>query len=36
VEGIIQDLAIVCALLVPVILLLLKKNEPGAAPAGAH
>ena len=33
---IIQDLAIVCALLVPVILLLLKKNDPGAAPAGAH
>ena len=33
---IIRDLAIVCALLVPVILLLLKKNDPGAAPAGAH
>ena len=33
---IIQDLAIVCALLVPIILLLLKKNDPGAAPAGAH
>src|SRR6266568_466479 len=33
---IIQDLAIVCALFVPIILLLLKKNDPGAAPAGAH
>ncbi len=33
---IIQDLAIICALIVPIILLLLKKNDPGAAPAGAH
>ena len=33
---IIEDLAIVCALFVPVILLLLKKNDPGAATAGAH
>jgi len=33
---IIQDLAIVCALFVPIILLLLKRNDPGAAPASAH
>jgi MFS transporter, DHA2 family, multidrug resistance protein len=33
---IIQDLAIACAVLVPLILLFLKRNEPGAAPAGAH
>jgi MFS transporter, DHA2 family, multidrug resistance protein len=33
---IIEYLAIVCALLVPLILLLLKRNDPRAAPAGAH
>jgi DHA2 family multidrug resistance protein len=33
---IIQDLTIVCALFVPIILLLVKRNEPAAAPAGAH
>jgi DHA2 family multidrug resistance protein len=33
---IIQDLAVVCAVIVPLVLLLVKRNEPGAAPAGAH
>jgi hypothetical protein len=33
---IIQDFPMVCAPFVPVILLLLKKNDPGVAPAGAH
>jgi MFS transporter, DHA2 family, multidrug resistance protein len=33
---IIEDLAIICAFLVPLILLLLKRNDPRAAPAGAH
>jgi hypothetical protein len=32
---VIQDLALVCAVFVPLILLFLKRNEPGAAPAGA-
>jgi DHA2 family multidrug resistance protein len=33
---IIETLAIICAVFVPLILLLVKKNEPGGAPAGAH
>ena len=33
---IIETLAVVCALFVPLILLLVKKNEPGGAPVGAH
>jgi DHA2 family multidrug resistance protein len=33
---IIEILAIVTAVIVPLILLFLRKNEPGAAPAGAH
>jgi MFS transporter, DHA2 family, multidrug resistance protein len=33
---IIEDLALVCAVLAPLVLLLLKRNAPGAAPAGAH
>ncbi|HTP25878.1 MAG TPA: DHA2 family efflux MFS transporter permease subunit [Anaeromyxobacteraceae bacterium] len=33
---VIKALVIVSALLVPLILLLLKKNQPGGAPAGAH
>lgn len=33
---IIRDLAVVCAIAVPLILLLVKRNEPGAAPAGSH
>ena len=35
-KRIIEDLAIVTAILVPLILLFLRKNKPGAAPAGAH
>ena len=34
--SIIENLAIVCAVFVPLILLLVKRNEPGSAPAGAH
>ncbi|HTP24201.1 MAG TPA: MFS transporter, partial [Anaeromyxobacteraceae bacterium] len=33
---IVQDFAMTCALLVPLILFLVKKNEPGAAAAGPH
>ena len=33
---IIEDLAIVTAIFVPLILLFVKKNRPGEAPAGAH
>jgi DHA2 family multidrug resistance protein len=33
---IIETLAVICALFVPLILLLVKKNKPGGAPAGAH
>jgi DHA2 family multidrug resistance protein len=33
---IIEDLAILTAVFVPLILLLVKKNRPGGAPAGAH
>ena len=33
---IIEDLAIVTAVFVPLILLFLRKNRPGEAPAGAH
>jgi MFS transporter, DHA2 family, multidrug resistance protein len=33
---IIETLAIVCAIFVPLILLFLRKNRPGASPAGAH
>jgi len=33
---IIEDLAIVTAIFVPLILLFVKKNRPGAGPAGAH
>jgi hypothetical protein len=33
---IIEDLAIVTAVFVPLILLFLKKNRPGGAPMGAH
>jgi DHA2 family multidrug resistance protein len=33
---IIQVLAIITAVVVPLILLLLRKNQPGGAPAGAH
>jgi DHA2 family multidrug resistance protein len=34
--SIIRDLAVLSAVLVPLVLLLLKRNSPGAAPAGAH
>ncbi|HTT71770.1 MAG TPA: DHA2 family efflux MFS transporter permease subunit [Anaeromyxobacteraceae bacterium] len=33
---ILQDLIVVCVLFVPLILLLVKRNDPAAAPAGAH
>ena len=33
---VIEDLAVVTAIFVPLILLFLKKNRPGAGPAGAH
>jgi DHA2 family multidrug resistance protein len=33
---IIEDLAVITAIFVPLILLFLRKNQPGAAPAGAH
>jgi len=33
---IIRDFAVITAVLVPVILLVLKRNRPGQAPAGAH
>ncbi len=33
---IIEDLAVITAIFVPLILIFLKKNRPGAAPAGAH
>jgi hypothetical protein len=35
-ERIIEDLALVTAIFVPLILLFLKRNRPGGAPAGAH
>jgi hypothetical protein len=35
-QAIIQDLTVVCVLLVPLTLLFVKRNAPGAAPAGAH
>jgi MFS transporter, DHA2 family, multidrug resistance protein len=35
-KRIIEDLAVVTAILVPLILLFLRKNRPGGAPAGAH
>jgi DHA2 family multidrug resistance protein len=34
--SVIRDFAVVCALFVPLILLLVKRNEPGAGAAGAH
>jgi MFS transporter, DHA2 family, multidrug resistance protein len=34
--SIIQNMVIVCAVFVPLILLFLKRNDPGGAPAGAH
>jgi DHA2 family multidrug resistance protein len=33
---IIEDLAVITAIFVPLILLFLKKNRPGEGPAGAH
>ena len=33
---IIEDLALISAIFVPLILLFLRRNQPGAAPAGAH
>ena len=33
---IIEDLAIITAIFVPLILLFLRKNRPGEGPAGAH
>ena len=33
---IIEILAVITAIFVPLILLFLKKNQPGGAPAGAH
>ncbi len=35
-ERIILDLTVVCVLLVPIVRLVLRRNAPGAAPAGAH
>jgi DHA2 family multidrug resistance protein len=34
--SIVRDLAIVSALFVPLVLVLVKRNEPGSTPAGAH
>jgi len=33
---IIEILAVITAIFVPLILLLVKRNKPGGAPAGAH
>jgi DHA2 family multidrug resistance protein len=35
-QRIIQDLCVVCALFVPLTLLFVKRNAPGATPAGGH
>jgi DHA2 family multidrug resistance protein len=35
-QAIIQDLTVLCVVLVPLTLLFVQRNEPGAAPAGAH
>ena len=34
--SIVRDLAVLCAIVVPLILLLVKRNDPAAATAGAH